>query len=135
MLLNQKPDVLASPGGGGGGVVPVHMVRRNHPGHRTGAHATRVNHKGAHGTRGGAHDTHENHEGACNAHVPRAQRSSNWAPRTRKRGEAGSGRPGQHAEEWSNGASRTRKRGEACGGRPERGGEWAAKTIRRPPQP
>ena len=25
------------------------------------------------------------------------------------------------------------KRGEACGGRPERGGEWAARTVNRPP--
>ena len=34
------------------------------------------------------------------------------------------------------GASRTRDRGEACGGRPERGGgEWAATTVKRPPQP
>ena len=29
-------------------------------------------------------------------------------------------------------ATRTRKRGKACGGRPECGGEWAAKTGKRP---
>ena len=33
---------------------------------------------------------------------------SNWAPCTRQRGEAGGGRPGQHAEGWSTGASCTR---------------------------
>ena len=35
---------------------------------------------------------------------------------------------------WSDWASRTWQRGEACGGRPERGGEWAAKAVKRPPQ-
>ena len=34
----------------------------------------------------------------------------------------------------SNWASRTRKRGEACGEQPECGGEWAAKTVKRPLQ-
>ena len=49
-------------------------------------------------------------------------------------GGAGGGRPGQHVEGWSNWASRTRKRGEARGGRSERRGEWAAKTVERPSQ-
>ena len=35
---------------------------------------------------------------------------------------------------WNTWASCTRKRGEACGGRPGRGGERAAKTVKRPPQ-
>ena len=30
--------------------------------------------------------------------------------------------------------ARIRKCGEACGGRPERGGDWAEKTVKRPPQ-
>ena len=95
----------------------------SHPGHRAGAHATR----------GGAHDTRRNHGSARNAHVRQVQRWSIWAPRTRQRGEAGGGRPGQHAEGCSTRASRTRKHGEACGGQPECGGEWAAKTIKRSP--
>ena len=37
-------------------------------------------------------------------------------------------------EGWSNWASRTRKRGETCGGQPGRGGEWAATTVKRPLQ-
>ena len=102
--------------------------------HCTGAHATHVNHKGAHASRGGARDTRGNHAGARHAPVRHAQGWSNWAPRTRQRGEASGGRPGQHAEGWCTWASRARKRGEACGGRPECGGEWAAKTEKRPPQ-
>ena len=46
--------------------------------------------------------------GVCNAHVHHAQRWNNWAPRTRQRGEAGVGRPGQHVEGWSTWASCTR---------------------------
>ena len=41
----------------------------SHPGHHTGAHATRGNHKGAHATLGGAHDTCGNHKDAWNGHV------------------------------------------------------------------
>ena len=44
------------------------------------------------------------------------------------------GRPVQRVEEWGTWASRTRKRGEAGGGRPQGGGAWAAKTVRRPRQ-
>ena len=83
---------------------------------------------------GGTRGTRGNHAGAHNAHVHQVRRRSDWAPRTRQRGEAGGGRPGQHAEGWSNGASRTQKRGETWSGRPGREGEWAAKTVQRPPQ-
>ena len=44
------------------------------------------------------------------------------------------GRPGQSALGWSNWASCTQKRGETWSGRPGREGEWAATTIKRPPQ-
>ena len=37
---------------------------------------------------------------------------------------------GRGAGNW---APRTRKRSEACGGRPGRGGEWAARPLKRPP--
>ena len=49
-------------------------------------------------------------------------------------GSACSGRPGQHVEEQGTCASRTRKRSEAGCGRPEDGGVWATKTVKRPPQ-
>ena len=35
---------------------------------------------------------------------------------------------------WKCWAARTRKRTEACGGPPECGGEWTAKTVKRPPR-
>ena len=92
------------------------------------------------------------HEGAHNAHVCHGERWSNWTSRTWQRGEAGGGRPGQHAKGRNNWASRRRKHGKACGGRPERnwalrkrkcsetcgrrperGGECTAKTVKRPP--
>ena len=44
------------------------------------------------------------------------------------------GRAGQRVEEQGTWASRTRKRSEAGYGRPVDGGAWAAKTVRRPPQ-
>ena len=81
-----------------------------HPGHRAGAHATRVNRE-AHATR--------NRQGTRPAHT-----------RPTEPGSVRGGQPGQRAEE----ASRTRNRGEACCGRPEDGGVWAAKTVKRPRQ-
>ena len=65
---------------------------------------------------------------------PTRKRWGDLASRTWQRGEAGGGRPGQHAEGWSTWASRTRKCGETWSGRPGRGGEWAANTVKRPPQ-
>ena len=100
--------------------------------HHGGARDTCVDHEGACVTRRGAHHTH--YEGPCNAHVQHAERWKTWASRTWQHGEAGAVRPGQHVEGWGNWATCTRKRGEACGGQPERRGEWAAKTVKRPPQ-
>ena len=97
----------------------------NHPGHYTGAHATRVNHKGAHATR--------NHQGARHAHARPTEWRGACAPRAGQHGgEAHGGPPGRQVEGWKCWAARTRKHGEACGGRPECGGEWAAKTVKRP---
>ena len=62
------------------------------------------------------------------------ERWGDWASRTWQCGEAGGGRPGQHAEAWNNWASHTGKRGETCGGRLDCGGDWAAKSVKRPPQ-
>ena len=42
----------------------------NHPGHRTGAHATRVHLKGARATHGGAYDTRRRAQCPC---APRAE--------------------------------------------------------------
>ena len=50
------------------------------------------------------------------------------------RGGVCGGRPGQRMEEQGTWASRTRKRSEAGCGRPEDGGVWTAKTVKRPPQ-
>ena len=55
-------------------------------------------------------------------------------PKGWERWSAGCGRPVQRVEEQGTWASRTRKRGEAGGGRPLSGGVWAAKTVKRPPQ-
>ena len=44
------------------------------------------------------------------------------------------GRPGQRVEEQGTWASHTRKRSEAGCGRPEAGGVGTAKTVKRPPQ-
>ena len=69
--------------------------------------------------------------GGGNAHGHRAEMWSNWASRTRQRGEAVGGRPGQRAEGVEHlGLTHTETR---CG-RPECGGEWAAKTVKRTPQ-
>ena len=92
----------------------------NHPGHHAGARATRVNHNGARVTRD-AHATRDR-QGARRAHA----RPMEWW-------SAGCGRPVQRAEAWGTWASRTRKRGEAGGGRPLSGGVWAAKIVKQPP--
>ena len=107
------------------------------PGPRKGAttrrNVTQGGHKGARATRRGARDTRGNQKGARNAHVHHAGRWNNWASRTWQRWEAGGRRPGQHAERRSNWASRTRN-GAAWSGQPGREGEWAATTVKRPPQ-
>ena len=102
---------------GGGGRLRV-SVRRSqcsvkHPGHRAGAHATRINHE-AHATR--------NQQGTRPVHA----RPTEW-------GSVRGGQPGQRMEEQGTWASRTRKRSEA-GGRPEDGGVGTSKTVKRPPQ-
>ena len=50
------------------------------------------------------------------------------------RWSAGCGRPVRRVEEWVTWASRTRKRSDAGCGRPEGGGGAWAKTVKRPPQ-
>ena len=99
-----------TPGAGGG------SQRRGHSaayrGHRAGAHASRVNH-GSHATR--------NQQGTCPAHAPPAE----W-------GSVRGGRPGHRVEEQGTWASGTRKRSEAGCGRPEDGGVGTAKTVKRP---
>ena len=132
----------------------------NHLGHHAGAHATRVNHNGVHAT----HEAHatRSHQGiscpvrpsvvlcalqlscaplscpvrpsivlcahqlscTCHAHA----RPTEWW-------STGGGRPVRRVEEWGTRASRTLERSKAGCGRPEGGGgEWAAKTVKRPPQ-
>ena len=78
---------------------------------------------------GGAHATREAHatrnqQGARPAHV-----------RPTELGTVGGGRPGQRVEEQGTWASRTRKRSEAGYGRPVDRGAWTAQTVKRPPQP
>ena len=85
-----------------------------HPGHRAGAHATRVNHE-VHATR--------NQQGTRPAHA----RPNEW-------GSVPGGRPGQHMEEQSTWVSCTRKHSEAGCGRPEDGSVGTAKTVKRPLQ-
>ena len=93
----------------------------NHPGHRAGAHATRVNHDGAHAPRE-AHDIC-NQQGTRPAH----ERPTEWV-------SVCGGRPGQHVEPQGTWASHTQKRSETGCGRPEDGGVWTAKTVNQPPQ-
>ena len=90
-----------------------------------------ANHPSHHG---GTHHTRGNHQGACNAHVHHAERWSNWASGPWQRGEACGGRLGQNAEGLSNWDSCTQRCGETWSGRPGCEGEWAAKTVKRPPQ-
>ena len=49
-------------------------------------------------------------------------------------GSVRGGRPGQRVEEQGTSASRTLKRSEAGDGRPVARGQWAAQTVKRPPQ-
>ena len=93
---------------------PQSQCSENHPGHHAGAPATRVHHE-AHATR--------NQQRTHAAHA----RPTEW-------GSVRGGRPGQSVEEQGTWASRTRKRSEAGCGRPEHGGVWTAKTVKRPPQ-
>ena len=80
----------------------------NHPGHHAGAQPTRVNH---------------NRQGTHPAHA----RPTEW-------GSVCGGRLGQCVEEQDTWASHTRKRSEAGFGRPEDGSVWTAKTVKQPPQ-
>ena len=86
-----------------------------HPGHRAGAHATRVNHDGTYATR--------NQQGTRPVHAQPTER-----------GSVCGGWPGQRVEEQGTWASRTRKCSEAGCGWPEDGGVWTAKTVKQPPQ-
>ena len=134
ILAGEDPKwSLPSHGGGGGGLAAVHCGKEwwsrkgkeprttarppcsvNHPGHHAGAHATRVNQNEAHATR--------DHQGTRHAHA----RPTVWW-------SAGGGRAVRRLEEWGIWASRTRKRSEAGCGRPEGGGgAWAATTVKRP---
>ena len=93
-------------------------------------------HKGAHATRGGAHDTRRNREGARNAHVHHAQRWSNWAPRTRQRGGGGQVVDDED-NTWRGGATGPHAHGNMARHVVDdlnAEGEWAAKTVRQPPQ-
>ena len=83
-------------------------------GYLAGAHATHVNHE-VHATR--------NQQGMCPAHAQPAE----W-------GIVRGGRPGQCVEEQGTWAPHTRKRSEAGCGRPEDGGVGTPKTVKRPPQ-
>ena len=81
----------------------------------------RVNRDGAHATRE-AHATRDQY-----GTRPTRARPTEW-------GSVCGGPPGRRVEEQGTWASRTRKRSEAGCGRPEDGGVWAAKTVKRPPQ-